>query len=72
MRVETFHVDEIHCESCAKSIRTSLGRLEGILSVEPDQATDSVRVGYDDGRVQASQIVGRLADAGFPPTETSG
>lgn len=69
MKEEKFRVDEIHCDGCENAIRTSLGRLEGIGAVEPDQATDEVRVAYDEAKLSPEQIVERLTDAGFPPAE---
>lgn len=66
MREETFRVQEIHCEGCETAIRNSLGRLDGVRSIEPDQAHDEVRVRYDEARVGAEEIAGRLAEAGFP------
>lgn len=69
MKEATFRVQEIHCGGCENSIRNSLSRLEGISSVEPDQATDEVRVAYDETRVKVEEIVERLADIGFPAAE---
>lgn len=70
MREETLRVREIHCADCEQAIRNSLGRVEGVGSVETDQATDSVRVSYDEARLNVEGIVGRLTDAGFPPVDT--
>ena len=67
MHSHTFQVAEIHCESCVGAIRRSLGRLEGVSDVEPDQATNEVRVTFDPDRTSLSSIVDRLAEAGYPP-----
>lgn len=69
MKEEKFRVQEIHCEGCENAIRNSLGRLDGVSVIEPDQATDEVKVGYDEARVRPGQIVERLTDAGFPPAK---
>ncbi len=69
MREQRFRVEEIHCEGCEHAIRNSLGRLDGVSVVEPDQATDEVTVGDDESAIEPEAIVERLADAGFPPAE---
>lgn len=67
MHTETFRVADIHCESCEGAIRRSLGRLDGVSDVEPDQGTNEVRVSFDPDRTSPPSIIERLTDAGYPP-----
>jgi copper chaperone CopZ len=66
MTVETFPVQEIHCDSCERAIRKSLLRVEGVSDVEPDHRTNEVRVTFDHARVAGDQIAAQLAEAGYP------
>lgn len=70
MREETFRVRQIHCGGCEKAISSSLGRLDGVTEVEPDQRTDEVRVTFDETQLDSEAIAARLADAGFPLAAT--
>jgi copper chaperone CopZ len=63
----TLKVDEIHCESCEKTIRTTLSRLPGVAIVIPSAARNDVRVSFDDTQVGEDQLRAALAEVGFPP-----
>lgn len=66
MAAMTFTVEEIHCGSCETSIRTALGDVEGITSVEPDSATNTVMVEFDESQVDPGGVAEQLAAAGYP------
>lgn len=66
MKDETFRVEEIHCDGCENAIRNALGRVDGVVEVTPDQATNEIQVSYDDAAVKRDDIVERLDAAGFP------
>jgi copper chaperone CopZ len=63
----TIALEQIHCASCENTIRITLGRLEGIRAVEPDAATNTVAVAYDDAKVSEADIRARLTEIGFDP-----
>lgn len=63
----TITVEQIHCEGCENTIRTALGKTKGIQSSEPDAATSTVKVTFDEGRLSEDDIRARLADIGFDP-----
>jgi len=61
----SYRVPEIHCEACERSIRGALGKLEGVSEVEIDWDRREVRVRYDGGKTDASQVRERIERAGF-------
>lgn len=63
----TITVEQIHCGSCENTIRTALGKTKGIRGVEPDAATDTVTVTFDEGKLSEAEIRARLAEIGFDP-----
>jgi len=67
MITRTFKVDEIHCASCEKTIRTALSRLPGVAVVVPSAERNDVRVSFDDTRTAEEQLLAALRDAGFEP-----
>ncbi|NUR25343.1 MAG: heavy-metal-associated domain-containing protein [Catenulispora sp.] len=59
----TIAVVQIHCASCENTIRTGLGRTEGVRGVQPDAATNTVT--YEENKVSEEDLRRRLADIGF-------
>ncbi|TAK88036.1 MAG: copper-translocating P-type ATPase [Betaproteobacteria bacterium] len=55
------------CASCAGRVERALGKLQGVTSARVNLAAESARVEYDPERVQAPQISGAVADAGYTP-----
>ncbi|MEX2586713.1 MAG: heavy-metal-associated domain-containing protein [Actinomycetota bacterium] len=70
MARKTFEVQDIHCKSCSAAIRKELGRLAGVTEVEPDERTNTVVVSFAEAEVSPEAIAGRLAEAGFPVTDS--
>jgi copper chaperone CopZ len=67
MITRTFKVDEIHCDSCEKTIRTALSRIPGVAVVVPSAERNDVRVSFDDTKVAEGQLRTALGDVGFEP-----
>lgn len=67
MVTRTLKVDEIHCASCEKTIRTALSRLPGVAVVVPSAERNDVRVSFDDTVVGEDQLRAALEEVGFPP-----
>lgn len=59
----------IECGGCAGSIQRSLGKLDGVDSVQVEIDTKQVTVKYDSDVVNESAIRSRLEAAGFPASE---
>lgn len=53
------------CEGCASGIKTGLGKLDGVTSVEVDVKERRVVVTYDRSRTSREQIEGRIAELGY-------
>ncbi|CAN5131354.1 hypothetical protein BH23ACT9_BH23ACT9_25860 [soil metagenome] len=63
MTRRTYEVDDIHCDSCSRTIRRALSDLDGVTDVQPDPATNRVVVTFTD--LAERVITDRLGDAGF-------
>jgi copper chaperone CopZ len=62
----TFQAPDIECEHCAEAIQSALIEVDGIQEVSVDIDTCTVRVGYDDARVNSTSVRAVLAEAGYP------
>ncbi|MFW6448126.1 MAG: heavy metal translocating P-type ATPase [Halobacteriota archaeon] len=60
-----FSVPGMDCPTCARTIESSVGALEGIERVDPRVAGGSVVVTYDDERTSPAAIAARIEDAGY-------
>lgn len=61
---KTFLVDGLKCQSCVNKLLAELD-VTGVDSVEVDLPTGKTDVSYDDTRLGETEIVARIADAGF-------
>lgn len=71
-RTAIITVKEIHCESCERTISTSLAQVSGVLRVKADAASNRVEVSYDELALDPAGIDAALARIGYPPIEGSG
>ncbi len=63
----TILVKEIHCESCERTIATTLSAVDGVLRVTPSAKTNGVKVSYDETAVSAADLRAKLAEVGYDP-----
>jgi len=61
----TFKVEGMHCASCAKSVETMLGSIEGIGSANVNFADESVLVEYDDSKVEEEKMKDHVQQIGY-------
>jgi len=61
-----FRAPDIACQGCVASLRTVLGTVPGVLDVQADPETKTVRVSYDAATTDPSAVLSASADAGFP------
>ncbi len=61
----TLKVPTIHCEGCVNSIKRSLGRLQGIQTVQVDLGRKQVSVEYDAEKLDTKAIKERVEAAGY-------
>ncbi len=56
---------EIHCDHCKSSIEGAVAALDGVQSVEVAIADATVRVDYDDARVEIDSIKKTIEEQGY-------
>ena len=61
----TLKAEDITCGGCANSIKSALGRMEGVEKVEVDVSSQTVQVEHDDELVSRLDVVDALDKAGF-------
>lgn len=57
------------CEGCAEKIEDALQALAGVRQVRPDVGRKLIRVSFESNRINAQQLKGALAAAGFTAAE---
>ena len=60
-----YHVPEMHCDACEKSIRKALSDLPGVGRVAVDLDDRQVEVEFDDRQTDVLAIKDRIERAGF-------
>jgi copper chaperone CopZ len=64
MSTETFSVDNIHCEACARRVTNALVKADAAAVVSVDVKTGAVTVAG--ASVPRDRLTAALADAGYP------
>lgn len=62
----TVTAPDISCGHCVASVKSAVGVLPGVASVEADADTKRVEIDFDPGRVSLAQIEAALDEAGYP------
>ena len=62
----TVTAPDISCGHCVAAIKSAVGALPGVASVEADESTKRVEIDFDPGRVPLAQIEAALDEAGYP------
>jgi copper chaperone CopZ len=65
MNTLTFKIPNISCQHCLHTIKTEVGELPGVKSIEGSVATRVVTIGYDDPATR-EQIEALLAEIEYP------
>jgi copper chaperone len=65
MHQVTLQAPEIHCDHCKMSIEGAVGALEGVESVDVAIADATVRVSYDDTRIELGSIKEAIEEQGY-------
>ncbi len=66
MEKVTLVAPDISCGHCVATVQSAVGGIEGVESVQADEATKYVTVVYDPNLVQLSQITEVMAEEGYP------
>jgi copper chaperone CopZ len=63
-----FHIQGMHCESCAADIRETLEETAGVERAEVTFNGKTANVTFDDAVVQQSTLVKKIQDLGYQAT----
>ncbi len=66
MNTVTYTIPNISCQHCVHTIKTELGEISGVLSVQGDVATKMVVVTYE-APATDTKIEGLLTEIEYPP-----
>lgn len=69
MASTSIKVKQIHCSSCEHTIRTALGRLDGVRTVVPSAARNDVRVSFDEAKLSEDRLRAALSEVGYEPID---
>ncbi len=62
---QTYIVKGMHCASCAGIIEKTLGKSEGVESVEVNYGTEKAKITFDSSRTSAEQLSGKIEKLGY-------
>lgn len=68
MHEKTFHVPNIGCDGCIRTIRNELLEMPGVTAAQGDLATKTISVAWGEP-VRWEDIRARLIEIGYPPEE---
>jgi copper ion binding protein len=66
MKTVTYQIPNISCNHCVHTIKTEVGELDGVKSVEASQETKMAVITFD-SPVTEAQIVETLKSINYPP-----
>lgn len=72
MKTVTLNVPDISCDHCERAITAALSPVAGVQQVSVDIPGRSVRVEYDEARVEVEQMQEILAEEEYPVESVSG
>lgn len=64
-----FHIDGMHCDSCAALIRETLEETAGVESADVSFGGKTAVVDFDQNVVQQQTIINKIQDLGYKATE---
>lgn len=65
MALETLHVKGMSCDHCVKAVKSGVGELSGVSSVDVDLQKGTVSVDYDETKTEHKDIVEAIDDQGY-------
>lgn len=71
MAATTVHLQapDISCGHCVSAVKTRVGQLEGVESVEASAETKLIDVTFDVSKLDLEKIQAELKDEGYPATQ---
>ncbi len=68
MKTVTYTIPNISCKHCVHTIKTEVGDLAGVKSVEADESSKKTTISFDAPATE-EQIVALLAEINYPPAK---
>ncbi|MDO8481587.1 MAG: heavy metal translocating P-type ATPase [bacterium] len=65
MQPHTYKVRGMHCASCASIIEKTLGKVEGVNSVEVNYGTEAVKISYDETKTNPHHLSEKIKPLGY-------
>ena len=63
-----FHIDGMHCESCAASIKEALEETAGVERADVTFGGKTAVVNFDENTVQQTTLIKKIQDLGYTAT----
>ncbi|HZB44870.1 MAG TPA: heavy-metal-associated domain-containing protein [Pyrinomonadaceae bacterium] len=63
-----FHIDGMHCESCAADIRETLEETAGVRDADVTFSGKTAVVDFDENTVQEKTLIKKIQDLGYTAT----
>ena len=63
-----FHIQGMHCESCAENIKETLEETAGVERAEVTFSGKTANVTFDDSVVQQATLIKKIQDLGYQAT----
>ncbi|PYS84943.1 MAG: hypothetical protein DMF67_02840 [Acidobacteria bacterium] len=63
-----FHIDGMHCESCAALIKETLEETAGVNSADVTFGGKTAVVSFDENTVQQTTLIKKIQDIGYQAT----
>ena len=55
----------MHCASCASVIEMTLKKIEGVVSIEANYATETAKISFDEAKITPEQLSKKLEPWGI-------
>jgi copper ion binding protein len=65
----TLTAPDISCGHCVASVKSAVGALDGVQSVDASEATKKVEISFDPSKVNLTQISEALSEVGYPAAQ---
>ncbi|OGG41134.1 ATPase [Candidatus Kaiserbacteria bacterium GWA2_50_9] len=65
MKIETYRIRGMHCASCASIIEKSLGKVDGVDSVEVNVGTEKTKISFDETKTNVQQLSKTIEPLGY-------
>lgn len=65
------HIDGIHCANCVRRIEKSVAKMDGVLEIAVNGATNKGKIVFDDKKMPLEQIMKRIDSLGYRAKEAN-